>query len=81
MEESGKLHAPAIILPTKYIEHEARDSVVGIVTGYGLELDNQGVGVGVPVGVRIFASSCRPDRLWGPTNLLSNGYRVFFPRG
>jgi hypothetical protein len=51
----------------------SRDSVVGIATGYGL--DDQGVGVRVPVGVRIFTSSCRPDRLWGPPNLLTNGYR------
>jgi hypothetical protein len=25
-------------------------------------------------------SVCRPDRLWGSTNLLSNGYRGLFPR-
>jgi hypothetical protein len=31
--------------------------------------------VRVPVGSRIFTSPCRPDRLWGPPNLLSNGYR------
>jgi hypothetical protein len=36
-------------------------SVVGIATGYGL--DDRGVGVRVPVGVRIFISACRPDRL------------------
>jgi hypothetical protein len=32
----------------------SRDSVFGIATGYGL--DDQGVGVGVPVGSRIFTS-------------------------
>jgi hypothetical protein len=26
-------------------------------------------------GLRIFSSSPRPDRLWGPPSLLSNGYR------
>jgi hypothetical protein len=42
-----------------------RDSIVGIATGYGL--DNRVVGVWFPVGLSIFSSPCRPDRLWGPT--------------
>jgi hypothetical protein len=29
----------------------------------------------VPVGSRIFSSPRRPERLWGPPSLLSNGYR------
>jgi hypothetical protein len=29
----------------------------------------------IPVGVEIFHT--RPDRPWGPTSLLYNGYRVF----
>jgi hypothetical protein len=44
----------------------SRDSLVGIVTGYGL--NNQEVEVRVPVGSRIFCSPRRPDRLWGPPN-------------
>jgi hypothetical protein len=46
-------------------------SVVGTATGYGL--DDRGIGVRVPVGSRIFFSPSRPDRLWGPPNLLSPG--------
>jgi hypothetical protein len=46
---------------------------VGIATGY--RMDDRGVGVRVPLGPRIFSSPRCPDRLWGPPNLLSNGYR------
>jgi hypothetical protein len=53
----------------------SRDSAVGIATGYGL--DDWEVGVRVPV--RIITSPYRPDRLWGPPNLLYNGYRELFP--
>jgi hypothetical protein len=56
-----------------------RDGVVSIVTGYGL--DDRGVGVRAPVGSRIFSSPCRPERLCGPSNLLFNGNREFFPQG
>jgi hypothetical protein len=42
----------------------SRDRSVGIAAGYGL--DDQGVGVRVQVGARIFISPCRPDRLWDP---------------
>jgi hypothetical protein len=51
----------------------------GIATGYGL--DDWEVGVRVPVGSRIFTSPCCPDRLWGPLNLLYNGYRGLFSGG
>jgi hypothetical protein len=54
----------------------SRDRVIAIATGYGM--DDQGVGVRVPVGSRIFSSPRRPDRIWGPLNLLSNWYRGSF---
>jgi hypothetical protein len=66
-----------LILTDSY--NNERDSAVGIATSYGL--DDRGVGVRVPVGSRIFSSSRRPDRLCGPLNLLSNGYRGLFLRG
>jgi hypothetical protein len=56
-----------------------RDSAVGIAIGYGL--DDQGVGVPVPVEERIVTCSCRPYWLLGLPNLLSNGYRGLFSRG
>jgi hypothetical protein len=54
------------------------DSVVGTATVYAL--DDRGVGVLVPVGPRIFSSPRRPDRLWGPPDLISDD-RGLFPRG
>ena len=48
----------------------SQDGSVGIVTRYGLE------GPGIESGWgEIFRTY--PDRLWGPTSLLYNGYRVF----
>jgi hypothetical protein len=54
-----------------------RDSSVGIATGCGL--DGRGVGVRVPVGAEFFYIPRRPDRFWGPTCLLSNGYCGSYP--
>ena len=48
-----------------------RDSSVGIATRYGLD----GPEGSNPGGGDIFRT--RPDRPWGPPNLLYNGYRVF----
>jgi hypothetical protein len=58
---------------------EVRYSVVGRATGYGL--DDQGIGVRVPVMSRIFSSPRRPDGLWGPASFPSNGHRRLIPPG
>jgi hypothetical protein len=63
-----------IRFPISSIVERSRDSAVSTATGYGL--DDRRVGVRVPVGSGIFSSPRRPNRLWGPPNLLSNGYRV-----
>jgi hypothetical protein len=43
-----------------------------MVTGYGL--DYREVRIRVPVVSSISTSLYRPDRLWGPSSLLANGY-------
>jgi hypothetical protein len=53
-------------------------SSVGIAVVYGL--DDQEIGVRVPVGSRMFSSTNHPDRLWVIPSLLSNGYWELFPR-
>jgi hypothetical protein len=63
----------------RYSKVVSQDSVVGIATGY--VLDERGIGVRVAVVSRIFSFSRRQHRLWGPLNLLSNGYRGIFRRG
>jgi hypothetical protein len=60
---------PLPVILYGYDTGRSRDSSVGIATGYGLD-DRGGGGVLVPVGSKIFTSPCRPDRLWGPPNLL-----------
>jgi hypothetical protein len=59
-----------------YYFERRRDSLFGIATLY--VLDDQGIGIRVSVRSRIFSSPRRPDRLWGPSNLLYNEYRGFF---
>jgi hypothetical protein len=47
-------------------------SAIGIATGYGL--DDKGVRVRVPVGVKIVSSPRCPDRFWSSLSLLSSRY-------
>jgi hypothetical protein len=71
----------AVVLPfqTTNYTHRSRDSSVGIATGYGL--DGRGVRDLIPGGSRIFSFPHNADRLWGPPNLLSNGYGGAFAPG
>jgi hypothetical protein len=70
------LSTPWVIF-TDYQKHNgSRDSLVGTATGY--RLDDREVGIGVPIGSRIFTSPGRPDRLWVPTSYLT-GTRGSFP--
>jgi hypothetical protein len=59
LQNTGRLYA------YMRIDIGSRDSAVGITTDYGL--DDQGVGVRVPVGARISTSPCRPYPVLGPT--------------
>jgi hypothetical protein len=52
---------------------------VGLANDY--ELDDRGVAVRVPVGVRFFSLPLFPDRFWSPPSLLPKAYRVLFRRG
>jgi hypothetical protein len=60
---------------------KSRDSPVGIGLGYGL--DDRGSRFRFPAGGgwEFFSPPPRPERLWGPPNLLSNGYQELFPWG
>ena len=57
-----------------YYYYKGRDSSVGVATRYGLN----GPGIESRWG-EIFRT--HPDWPWGPSSLLHNGYRVFFPGG
>jgi hypothetical protein len=71
--------SPYIVAYVSYDSHSrSRDSSVGIATGYGL--DDRGIRFRVLLGPRIFTSPRRPDRLWGPPSLISNGYPGLFPQ-
>jgi hypothetical protein len=57
--------------------NKCRDSSVTMAMSYGL--DSRGSIPGR--GKKFFFMTQRPDRLWGPSSLLSNGYRGSYHRG
>jgi hypothetical protein len=60
------------MFPSKpYISIGIAQSVQRLATSWATEGTD---GVRVPVGSRIISSPRRPDRFWGPPDLLSNGY-------
>jgi hypothetical protein len=59
-----KLLKKTEILDIDMYVHRSPDISVGIATGCGL--DDRGVGSSSPGRVKIFTSTYRPDRLWGP---------------
>jgi hypothetical protein len=71
VENSGKLSLYSGINAKVHLVSKSRCSVVGIETSYGL--NGRGDCSSSPVWSIIFTSPCRPDRLWGPLSLLSNG--------
>ena len=66
------MHTVSCLL-TSYLEEGGLGSVVGIVTGYGLE----GPGIESQWGGGGKISRTCPDWPWGPPSLLYNGYWVF----
>jgi hypothetical protein len=67
------LFSTAVISDRRLIANSV-GTAVGKAIGY--ELDDR-----VPKVSRIFTPPFRPDRLWGPPILLTNGYRGLFSRG
>jgi hypothetical protein len=71
-----RLHFADLQFEFQWLFGWSRDSSAGTVTGYGL--DDLGL---VPGSARFFSSPECPDQSCGPSSLLSNGYRVLYPRG
>jgi hypothetical protein len=75
--ENVKLQYSMCILKTYYYMKQSQGSSVSIVSDYGL--NNWGLIPGKDKG--FFFQPLRPDWLWDPPRLLSNGYRGSLPWG
>jgi hypothetical protein len=79
------LHSPST--PSCRKKHwdnfKSRDSLVRIALGYGMNDPDSRVlfPAGGGGGSEFFSSPPRPERLWGPPSVISNGTRVSFPGG
>jgi hypothetical protein len=87
LQKSGSWTAVCLCLYTYVtsLSHERLDVIhnkyfkgvsVVIATDYGLEFPDS-----IPGRETFFSSPQRPDLLWGPPSLLSNGCRLLSPRG
>jgi hypothetical protein len=75
----GNDNFPSYSLPSTLSTFRNRDSSVGIAVGYGL--DDRGSRIRFPAGAGNFLFTTRPERLWCPPMLLSNGISGSFPEG
>jgi hypothetical protein len=66
------IHFPCILIDALSFVR-SRGSSVGIVTDY--RLDDRWFGVPISVLSKMFTPPYRPDRPWGPPNLLPSEYR------
>jgi hypothetical protein len=73
-KNSGYFYRHQIFVATKY---SIIRTSVSIAMGYWLD----GRGLIIGRGKRFFSTPQRPDRLWSPPSLLSNGYWWWFPPG
>jgi hypothetical protein len=65
----------------KYHGSDQGAGVAQSVLKVGFGLDDRSTSPGRGNGGNFFSSPPRPNRLWGPPSLLSNGYRGLLPRG
>lgn len=72
----GRLNMDVLLI-LAIVRVESRNSSVGIATVYGLD----GLGSILGKAKRFFSAPQLSDRLWGPSNLISNAYLGLFPRG
>jgi hypothetical protein len=71
-----RINGRGLTIPGIYeLPQRSRDISVGIATGCGLD----GLTSIPGRGERLFSTPQRPDLLWGPPSLLSNGYRGSSP--